>query len=66
MKKGILMTAIFSFLGVMAVSAKAKKEDPNVVPIYTSCGEIAYIDTNRTSMENTMAQVLEIERALCG
>lgn len=38
----------------------------NVVPVYTSCGEVGYIDTERTTMDNTMEQVMEIEHALCG
>lgn len=38
----------------------------NVVQVTTSCGEVAYIDTDRTSLENTLEQVQEIDRVLCG
>jgi hypothetical protein len=38
----------------------------NVVPITTSCGVIAYIDTDRTTIENTMQQVMAIDDVLCG
>lgn len=38
----------------------------NVVRITTSCGKVAYIDTDRTTLENTVKQVLAIEEALCG
>lgn len=48
-----------ALLVVGAVSAK------NVVPVHTSCGKTAYIDTERTSIENTMAQIEAINRVLC-
>lgn len=38
----------------------------NVVQVTTSCGKIAYIGTNRISLENTLEQVQEIDRVLCG
>lgn len=38
----------------------------NVVQFTTSCGKVAYIDTDRTTVENTMKQVMEIDRVLCG
>lgn len=38
----------------------------NVVEITTSCGKKAYIDTDRTSVENTMKQVMAIDDVLCG
>ena len=47
-------------LGTLSVSAK------NVVPVHTSCGKTAYIDTDRTTVENTMKQVMAIDEALCG
>lgn len=37
----------------------------NVVEITTSCGKKAYIDTDRTTVENTMKQVMEIDAILC-
>jgi len=38
----------------------------NVVPVTTSCGKVAYIDTDRTTLENTIEQVLAIDEVLCG
>lgn len=38
----------------------------NVVRVTTSCGKVAYIDTDRTTVENTMEQVMDIDRVLCG
>lgn len=57
MKKLFFVAAML--LGTLSVSAK------NVVPVYTSCGKIAYIDTDRTTIENTMKQVMAIEETLC-
>lgn len=37
----------------------------NIVPVYTSCGKKAYIDTDRTTTENTAKQVMAIEHVLC-
>lgn len=57
--KKLLVIAVM-LLGTNATFAK------NVVPVYTSCGKVAYIDTERTTIENTLGQVMEIERILCG
>ena len=56
--KQILLVALFS-LSFTSLSAK------NIVPIYTSCGKIAYIDTERTTLENTEKQVEAIDKVLC-
>ena len=57
MKKALFVAAML--LGTLSVSAK------NVVPVHTSCGKTAYIDTDRTTVENTMKQVMAIDEALC-
>ena len=46
MNKALFVAAML--LGTLSVSAK------NVVPVHTSCGKTAYIDTDRTTVENTM------------
>ena len=52
-------------LAVMLLTASAGF-CKNVVRVTTSCGKVAYIDTDRTTLENTVRQVLAIEEALCG
>jgi len=47
-------------LAVNSVFAK------KIVPVYTSCGAVAYIDMDRTTIDNTMEQIMDIERVLCG
>ena len=58
MNKALFVAAML--LGTLSGSAK------NVVPVHTSCGKTAYIDTDRTTVENTMKQVMAIDEALCG
>ncbi len=58
MKKVLFVAAML--LGTLSVSAK------NVVPVHTSCGKVAYIDTDRTTLENTLKQCMVIEEVLCG
>ena len=60
MRKKIFIIAAVLFTSTAAAIAK------NVVPVNTSCGKTAYIDTERTTIENTMKQVMEIDRILCG
>lgn len=60
MKKKFFIVA--TMLLVMSVGVFAK----NVVQIMTSCGIPAYIDTDRTTLENTLKQVMEIDAILCG
>ena len=52
-------------LAVMLLTASAGF-CKNVVPVTTSCGKVAYIDTDRTTLENTIEQVLAIDEVLCG
>lgn len=56
---------VFIVLAVLFASA-AVAVAKNVAQVTTSCGKVAYIDTDRTSVENTMKQVMEIDRVLCG
>lgn len=58
MKKLFVVAAMLLVVGVCVAK--------NVVQVTTSCGEVAYIDTDRTSLENTLEQVQEIDRVLCG
>lgn len=60
MKKKVFIMLVVLLTSTAVAVAK------NVVRITTSCGEIAYIDTERTSIENTLKQVMEIDRVLCG
>ena len=60
MKKKILIMLAVLFTSTAVATAK------NVVPVTTSCGKVAYIDTDRTTVENTMEQVMDIDRVLCG
>lgn len=60
MKKKVLFAATMLF--AVSVSLFAQ----NIVQITTSCGKIAYIDTDRTTLENTLKQVMEIDEVLCG
>lgn len=60
MKKKIFIMLAVLFTSTAVAIAK------NVVQVTTSCGKVAYIDTDRTSIENTMKQVAEIDRILCG
>lgn len=60
MKKKILIMLAVLFTSTAVATAK------NVVRVTTSCGKVAYIDTDRTSVENTMKQVMDIDRVLCG
>ena len=59
MKKKIFMATVLLFSVTAASYAK------NVVTVTTSCGKTAHIDTERTTIENTMKQVIEIDKALC-
>lgn len=60
MRKKIFIIAAVLFTSTAAAIAK------NVVPVYTSCGKVAYIDTERTTIENTLKQVQDINFILCG
>jgi hypothetical protein len=57
MKKLFLVSAF-----LLTASAGFSK---NIVPVYTSCGKVAYIDTERTTTGNTAKQVMAIEHVLC-
>ena len=57
--KKVLFVAIM-LLGTLSVSAK------KVAKVTTSCGKVAYIDTERGSMSQVMQQVMAIDDALCG
>lgn len=58
------MKRIFSFVYMLLLATSASFAK-NVVPVYTSCGKVAHIDTDRTSIGNTLQQVAAIEKALC-
>ncbi|MCE2616004.1 MAG: hypothetical protein ACTTKN_00295 [Phocaeicola sp.] len=60
MKKKVFIMLAVLFTSTAVAIAK------NVVQVTTSCGKVAYIDTDRTSAENTMKQIMEIDRILCG
>lgn len=60
MKKKIFIMAVVLLTSTAAAIAK------NVVAVHASCGKTAYIDTERTTIENTMKQVMVIESVLCG
>lgn len=60
MKKKVLIMLAVLFTSTAVAIAK------NVAQVTTSCGKVAYIDTDRTTVENTMKQVMEIDRVLCG
>lgn len=58
MKKFLFVAAML--LGTLSVYAK------NVVPVNTPCGKVGYIDTERTTLENTLKQAQAIAEVLCG
>lgn len=58
--KKILILAV-----MLTVASHGFAKAKNIVPVETSCGKTAYIDTNRTTMENTLKQVEAIEAVLC-
>lgn len=58
MKKLVVIVVMFS----VATATFAK----NIVPVHTSCGKTAYIDTDRGSAEDAIKQAEEIDRVLCG
>lgn len=60
MKKKVFIMLAVLFTSTAVAIAK------NVVQVTTSCGKVAYINTERTSVEDTMKQVMEIDRVLCG
>lgn len=59
MKKKFFIAACM--LTVASISCFAK----NVVPITTSCGEKAWIDTDRGTPQQTMEQIMAIDKVLC-
>lgn len=60
MKKKLFIMATVLLTSTAAAIAR------NVVPVHTSCGKTAYIDTDRTTAENAVKQVMLIESTLCG
>ncbi len=60
MKKKVFIMLAVLFTSTAVAIAK------NVIQVTTSCGKVAYIDADRTSVENTMKQIMEIDRVLCG
>ncbi len=56
------VSIIMFFISLAALTGYAK----NVVPVYTWCGEIGWIDTERGTIEDVLAQAVEIEKVLCG
>lgn len=59
MKKKIFIAVCM--LTVASISCFAK----NIVPVTTSCGEEAWIDTDRGTIQETMEQVIAIDQVLC-
>lgn len=55
----------FFIAAVLVLAAGATCFAQNVVPIYTSCGKVAYIDTERGTLEEVLQQVMEIDDVLC-
>ena len=55
----------FFFAAALVLVASATCFAKNVVPIHTSCGLVAYIDTERGTLEEVMQQVMEINDVLC-
>lgn len=53
------------FIAVALVLVASASCFANVVPITTSCGKIAYIDTERGTLEEVLQQVMEIDDVLC-
>lgn len=52
MKKKLFIVAVVLFASTAATFAK------NVASVTASCGKMAHIDTERTTIENTMKQVI--------
>lgn len=55
----------FFVAAALVLAASATCFAKNVVPIETSCGKIAYIDTERGTLEEVLQQVMEIDDVLC-
>lgn len=49
----------------LVLAASATCSAKNVVPVHTSCGKTAYIDTNRGTLEEVMQQAMAINDVLC-
>lgn len=55
----------FFIAAALVLAASATCFAKNIVPVYTSCDKVAYIDTERGTLEEVLQQVLEIEEVLC-
>lgn len=55
----------FFIAAALVLAASASCFAKNVVPIHTSCGKVAYIDTERGTLEEVLQQVMEIDDVLC-
>lgn len=60
------MKKIFILAVMLTVASSGFARVKNIVKVTTSCGKIAYIDTGRTTVENTIRQVIDIDEVLCG
>ena len=54
------------FMALMFIAVCGSCSASNIVEITTSCGKKAFIDTTRTTVENTLKQVEAIDEVLCG
>ncbi len=59
MKKKIFIAA------TLIIAASASCFAKNVVPIQTSCGEQAWIDTERGTAQQVLEQIISIDQTLC-
>lgn len=55
----------FFIAAALVLAASATCFAKNIVPVHTSCGKTAYIDTERGTLEEVLQQVLEIDDVLC-